>query len=206
MVGYREKLETPKPETRNYMTDEILLQQALAGQQHAYTAIVAKYEHLLFTLSLRMVKDREEALEVTQDAFLKAFRYLADFRGECKFSSWLYKIGYSVAINYLRKKRPHVFSIDDTSVPFALSASERSDTKTEQTNQKTYLDAAIRQLSPDDAAIITLFYIFEQKIDEICVTMELSETNAKTKLSRARQRLKKIIEEGFSELAENWGG
>ncbi len=188
------------------MTDEILLQQALAGQQHAYTAIVAKYEHLLFTLALRMVKHREEALEVTQDTFLKAFRYLADFRGECKFSSWLYKIGYSVAINYLRKKRPHVFSINEDGANFALATSERSDIKIEQNDQKIHLEAAIRQLSPDDAAIITLFYIFEQKIDEICVTMELSETNAKTKLSRARQRLKKIIEEGFSELAANWGG
>ena len=182
------------------MTDETLLLQALAGQQQAYTAIVAKYEHLLFTLALRMVKHREEALEVTQDAFLKAFRYLADFRGECKFSSWLYKIGYSVAINYLRKKRPHVLSIDDDKVSFSLSTSERSEVKIEQSDQKTYLEAAIRQLSPDDAAIITFFYIFEQKIDEICVTMELSETNAKTKLSRARQRLRKIIEEGFSEL------
>jgi RNA polymerase sigma factor (sigma-70 family) len=180
--------------------EKILLQQALAGEQHAYTKLVQQYEHLVFTLALRMVKHREEALEVSQDAFLKAFRYLGDFRGECKFSSWLYKIAYSVAINYLRKKRPYLLSLEDEKMTFSLTSSERIDEKVEQSDRKNSLETAIRQLSADDAAIITLFYIFEQKIDEICIAMELTETNAKTKLSRARQRLRTIIERDFPEL------
>lgn len=185
------------------MTDEILIQNAIQGQQQAYATLLGKYENYVFTLCLRLLKDREDAVEVTQDAFLKAFRQLHTFRGESKFSTWLYKVAYSTALNHLRKKRPEMLYIDDIAFPVSLLAPTTSlGIDIEKKEQKRLLLQAIEQLSPTDAAVITLFYLLEQSIDEICIAMELTETNAKTKLSRARQRLKIIIEEHYQELKE----
>ena len=86
--------------------EEKLIQQAIEGRQTAFAMLVSRYERYVFTLALRMVKNREDAHEVSQDAFLRAFRYLADFRGDAKFSTWLYKIVYSTALNFLRKQNP----------------------------------------------------------------------------------------------------
>jgi RNA polymerase sigma-70 factor (ECF subfamily) len=175
--------------------DEILVKKALEGDQQAFTHIVRKYERYVFTLAWRIVKNREDAHEVAQDAFLKAFRYLDTFRGACKFQTWLYKITYSAGLNFLRKKQLDIVSLDDEMHPIMLpERSETEDLTLEKQEQSEWIQAAIQQLSPDDATIITLFYLMEQKIGEICIAMEITETNAKTKLSRARQRLKIIME------------
>ena len=179
------------------MTDEQIIQNCLAGNQQGYSALVKKYEKLVFTLSLRIVKDREDAHEVAQDAFLKAFRYLGDFRGDCKFSTWLYKIVYSTSLNHLRKKRPEILSFDDDAKPISLPTlhAQSADYLTEKNEQSQLIENAIAQLPTNYATIITLFYLYEQKIDEICITMEINNSNAKTQLSRARQRLKEILEQ-----------
>jgi RNA polymerase sigma factor (sigma-70 family) len=184
------------------ISDEIIIQQALRGEQQGFANLVKKYEQLVFTLALRVVKNQEDAHEVAQDAFLRAFRYLNTFRGDCKFSTWMYQIVYSTGLNHLRKKRPDILSMDDAenAMPFLSDKSSSVSEKMEQNEQKLMIQAAINQLSPDDATIITLFYLFEQKISEICIAMNINESNAKTKLSRARQRLRVIVEENFLEL------
>jgi RNA polymerase sigma-70 factor (ECF subfamily) len=178
------------------LSDETLIQQALQGKQAAFATLVNRYERYVFTLALRLVKNREDAHEVAQDAFLRAFRYLPDFRGEAKFSTWLYKIVYSTSLNFLRKKNPDIQSLDDENQPIRLLDNGIPDAShaLEQIDRKALLQQALGLLSPDDAAIITLFYLYEQNLDEICQITNLTMTNAKTKLCRARQRLKMIIE------------
>ncbi len=182
------------------ISDETLIQQALAGRQAAFATLVNRYERYAFTLALRMVKNREDAHEVAQDAFLRVFRYLPDFRGEAKFSTWLYKIVYSTALNFLRKKVPDIQSLDDENHPIKLADSGTPDAShaMEQMDRNTALQQAIARLSSDDAAIITLFYLYEHSLDEICEITNLTLTNAKTKLCRARQRLKGIVESNFA--------
>ncbi|MCC7465467.1 MAG: RNA polymerase sigma factor [Saprospiraceae bacterium] len=179
------------------ITDETLIQQALGGRQAAYAALVARYERYVFTLVVRLVKNREDAHEVAQDAFLRAFRYLPDFRGDARFSTWLYKIVYSTALNFLRKQNPDILSLDDDSRPVAMADHGTPDVSyaLELEDRNAALQQAIAQLSSDDAAIITLFYLYEHSLDEICQITGLSLTNAKTKLCRARQRLKMIMEQ-----------
>lgn len=186
------------------ITDETLIKQALAGRQAAFATLVGRYERYAFTLALRLVKNREDAHEVAQDAFLRAFRYLPDFRGEAKFSTWLYKIVYSTSLNFLRKHRPDIQSLDDAAYPIHIADEGSPDAAhaLEQLDRNAALQNAIAQLSPDDAAIITLFYLYEHTLDEICQITSLTLTNAKTKLCRARQRLKTIVENRFAtELA-----
>jgi RNA polymerase sigma-70 factor (ECF subfamily) len=184
------------------IVDELIIQQALRGEQQGYALIVKKYEPMVFTLALRIVKNREDAHEVAQDTFLKTFRYLSTFRGECEFSTWLYRIVYSTALNHIRTKKPEILSLDmdEKSGQIPNFINDSSLFQLELSEQKKQIQEAIAALPPDYATIITLFYLFEQKISEICITMEMNESNAKTKLSRARVRLKAIIEKNYMEL------
>ena len=182
------------------LSDESLIQQAIAGRQSAYAMLVKRYEQYVFTLALRFVKNREDAHEVAQDCFLRAFRYLPDFRGEAKFTTWLYKIVYSTSLNHLRKGNPDLVSLDDDSRPLRLPQDDSPNAAhmLERDDRNAALQRAIGLLSPDDAGIITLFYLYEHSLDEICQMTDLTMTNAKTKLCRARQRLKTVLEERFA--------
>ena len=185
------------------ISDDVLIQQALAGQQSAFATLVHRYEKYAFTLALRFVKNREDAHEVAQDSFLRAFRYLPDFRGDAKFSTWFYKIIYSTSLNFLRKQSPDIQSLDDEARPVKLSdhGSGNASDRLESSERNAAIQRAIKLLSHDDAGIITLFYLYENSLDEICQIMGLTLTNAKTKLCRARQRLKTILEDKFAELS-----
>lgn len=182
------------------ISDEILIEQARAGRQSAFAMLVKRYEQYAFTLALRFVKNREDAYEVAQDSFLRAFRYLPDFRGDAKFSTWLYKIIFSTALNHLRKQNPDIRSLDDEDRPVKIKDEGSHDAAfaLEKGERSAVIQRAISMLSPDDAGIITLFYLYEQSLEEITQIMDLTMTNAKTKLSRARQRLKSIMEEKFA--------
>jgi RNA polymerase sigma factor (sigma-70 family) len=85
--------------------DHTVIQQVLKGQTAAYSVLVERYQSFVFTLALRYVPNRETAEELAQDIFVKAFRCLADFKGNSKFSTWLYTIVNTTCISYLRKKQ-----------------------------------------------------------------------------------------------------
>jgi RNA polymerase sigma factor (sigma-70 family) len=182
------------------LSDETLIQQAQAGRQSAFAMLVKRYEQYVFTLALRFVKNREDAHEVAQDCFMRAFRYLPDFRGEAKFTTWLYRIVYSTSMNFLRKQNPDIQSLDDEERPIRLKDEGAPDVSVsmEREDRNAALQRAIALLSPDDSGIITLFYLYEHNLEEICNIMGLTMTNAKTKLCRARQRLKLILEDKFA--------
>lgn len=183
------------------LSDETLIQQAQAGRQSAFAMLVKRYEQYVFTLALRFVKNREDAHEVAQDCFLRAFRYLPDFRGEAKFTTWLYRIVYSTSMNFLRKQTPDIQSLDDEARPIRLKDEGTADASAhlERNDRNAALQQAISLLSSDDSGIITLFYLYEQSLEEICEVMGLTMTNAKTKLCRARQRLKSVLEDKFAD-------
>lgn len=184
------------------LSDETLIQQALAGRQTAYAMLVKRYEQYVFTLAFRLVKSREDAHEVAQDSFMRAFRYLPEFRGEAKFTTWLYKIVRSTALNFLRKQNPDIRSLDDEARPVQLPDPGTPDAahEMERRDRNLTIQKAIALLSPDDANIITLFYLYEHNLEEICQMTDLTMTNAKTKLCRARQRLKGIMDNKFEEI------
>lgn len=181
------------------LSDETLIQQALTGRQSAQAMLVKRYEKYVFTLAVRFVKNREDALEVAQDSFVRMFRYMVDFRGDCKFTTWLYKIVYTTSLNHLRKQKPEILSLDDAERPIQLEDPGSVDASAglEQHDRSEALKQAIAKLSPDDSTIITLFYLYEQNLEEICQIMNLTLTNAKTKLCRARQRLRTVLDGGI---------
>jgi RNA polymerase sigma factor (sigma-70 family) len=181
--------------------DTDIIAQVLGGDQNAYSILVEKYKNYVFTIVLRYIKSREDAEEVAQDVFVKAYRSLADFKGTAKFSTWLYTVTTTTCITFLRKKKLEVHSLDNERV---FEVADRPDSgmganQIEQKSRVNMVNEAIAMLSADDAQVITLFYKGEQTLDEIAQILG-KETNAvKVQLHRARARLKDKMQQYFSE-------
>ncbi|GAA4924262.1 RNA polymerase sigma factor [Mucilaginibacter defluvii] len=177
-------------------TDIELITRSLAGDQAAYAELIKRYQRFVFTLALRFAKNREDAEEIAQDCFVKAYRSLQNFQGQAKFSTWLYSIVYTTAMTHLRKKRIATDSIDDEStfIQIEQKPSGYDSNNAENRSRSFYLNMAIEQLLPDDAAVITLFYKGEQSLEEIALALNMEANAVKVKLFRARQRLKDKLE------------
>jgi RNA polymerase sigma-70 factor (ECF subfamily) len=178
------------------LSDIELIEQTLGGNQAAYADLIKRHQRFVFTLALRFSKNREDAEEIAQDCFIKAYRSLSNFQRQSKFSTWLYSIVYTTAMTFLRKKRVDTDSIDDenTYIQLENSSSIHDVNSAENKSRSYYLNQAITQLLPDDAAIITLFYMGEQSLEEIGNTLGIEPNTVKVKLFRARQRLKEKLE------------
>ncbi len=178
------------------LSDIELIGQTLSGNQSAYADLVKRHQRFIFTLAMRFAKNREDAEEIAQDCFVKAYRSLASFQGGSKFSTWLYSIVYTTAMTFLRKKRVDTTSIDDESVYLQLEnqGGGIDNNYAEKSSRTYYVNQAIGQLLPDDAAIITLFYNGEQSLEEIAEALGIEANTVKVKLFRARQRLKDKLE------------
>lgn len=183
------------------LSDIELIEQTLAGNQSAYADLVKRHQRFVFTLAMRFAKGREDAEEIAQDCFIKAYRSLASFQGQSKFSTWLYSIVYTTAMTFLRKKRVATDSIDDENTFIQVESRESGyDTNNiENKSRSFYLNQAIAQLLPDDATIITLFYKGEQSLEEIAQALGMEPNTVKVKLFRARQRLKEKLEHNLKQ-------
>jgi len=183
------------------LSDTALIEQTLAGNQQAYAELVKRHQRFVFTLAMRFAKAREDAEEIAQDTFIKAYRSLSAFQGQSKFSTWLYSIVYTTAMTFLRKKRVDTYSIDDenTFIQVEDQLSRYDVNNAENKSRSFYLNQAIAQLLPDDAAIITMFYQGEQSLDEIGKMMGMEANTIKVKLFRARQRLKEKLERNLKQ-------
>jgi len=185
--------------------DNEVISRVLQGEQNAYAELVNRYQGYVFTLVMRMLKSREDAEEVAQDVFIKAYRSLADFRGESKFTTWLYTITNTTCITFLRKKKLDIHSLDNEKVFEAADSKDSSfgANVIEQKSRVNMVNEAIAMLSPDDAEIITLFYKAEQNLEEISRILRIEPNTAKVRLHRARTRLKEKMEKHFSEEVKN---
>ncbi|MBS1599858.1 MAG: sigma-70 family RNA polymerase sigma factor [Bacteroidetes bacterium] len=182
------------------LTDTEIISRVLKGEQQLFAALVERYQNYVFTLVLRFTDNREDAEELSQDIFVKAYRSLADFRGESKFSTWLYTIVRTSCITFLRKKKLDVTSIDNEKTLVQLESRESAfkANQVEAKSRQAMVNEAIELLSPDDAQIITLFYKGEQSLEEIGQIIGAEPNTVKVKLHRARHRLKEKMEKYFS--------
>ena len=177
-----------------------IISQILLGDQKAYAELVEKYRNYVFTIVLRYVKSREDAEEVSQDVFVKAYRSLADFKGTAKFSTWLYTVTTTTCITFLRKKKLEVQSLDNERV-FASADNIDSGMSANQVEQKAkvnMVNEAIKMLNPDDSQVLTLFYKGEQSLEEIAHIMGKEPNAVKVQLHRARTRLKEKMQKYFA--------
>ncbi|WP_315821763.1 RNA polymerase sigma factor [Paraflavitalea speifideaquila] len=139
--------------------DNEIISRVLRGEQSLYADLVKRYQNFVFTITLRYTTSREDAEEIAQDVFVKAYRSLADFRGDARFSTWLYTIVTTTCITFLRKKKLDTHSLDNEKV-FETVESTDSGFRANQVEQKSkvqMVNKAIRLLSADDAKLISLF-------------------------------------------------
>jgi RNA polymerase sigma factor (sigma-70 family) len=181
--------------------DKDIIGLVLHGDHQAYAVLVERYQNFVFTITLRYIKTREDAEEVAQDVFVKAYRSLADFKGQSKFSTWLYTITTTTCITFLRKKKLEIHSLDNEKV-FDVADSVDSGMRANQIEQKSkvqMVNEAIKMLGPDDAQVITLFYKGEQTLEEIAQILGKEPNAVKVQLHRARGRLKEKMQRYFTE-------
>jgi RNA polymerase sigma-70 factor (ECF subfamily) len=177
-----------------------VISQVLQGDHNAYAILVNRYQNFVFTIVSRYIKSREDAEEVAQDVFVKAYRSLANFKGASKFSTWLYTVTTTTCITFLRKKKLDIHSLDNEKV-FEVAAQQdggMSANQVEQKNRVQMVNESIRMLNPDDAQVITLFYKGEQTLDEIAAILGKETNTVKVQLHRARARLKEKMQKHFA--------
>ncbi|HEY6975586.1 MAG TPA: sigma-70 family RNA polymerase sigma factor [Chitinophagaceae bacterium] len=184
--------------------DNEIISKVLQGDQQFFAELVNRYRHFVFTIALRYTVNREDAEEIAQDVFVKAYRSLADFRRDSKFSTWLYAITTNTCITFLRKRKIVTYSLDNEKIfEFANSTGVINGKEAEHKSKAGLMNKAIRLLNADDATIITLFYKGEQSLEEIGQIMGITSNTAKVKLHRARRRLKEKLETHFAGELKN---
>ena len=168
----------------------------IEGNTNAFNILVDRYKDLVYSLALKMVKNREEAEEVAQDTFIKVFKSLSQFKGDSKFSTWIYKVTYNTCLDRLKKQKreQQVVSIDEFNTNQIKSIDNALDKMEDKEREKAIQDC-INLLPSDDAFLLTLFYFDEQSLEEIAKVLGLTANNVKVKLFRSRKKLTSILKE-----------
>lgn len=181
-------------------SDQIYIDKVLQGDSNAFAYLIDKYKNMTYTLAIKIVKNHEDAEEVAQDSFLKAYQKIDTFKGDSKFSTWLYTIVYRNAITKIRKKKVETADIDDYIIKNHSDGKEFPQLEAiSSEEQQKYVRLAINDLPEKDAFLITLFYLNENSIEEIEKITNLTQSNIKVKLFRARKKLHTALSFLFNE-------
>jgi RNA polymerase sigma-70 factor (ECF subfamily) len=170
------------------------------GNVQAFTFLVDKYQNMIYTLALKLMKRAEDAEEMAQDTFVKAFQKIHTYEGKSRFSTWLYSITYNACISELRKRKINFASLDDRQISDqdeARMGDYFSETKKE--DQERYLTLAMAKLPEDDQFLVTLYYYENQSMDEISAITGLTVSNVKIRIHRARKRMHQLLQEMLKE-------
>lgn len=173
-----------------FRSDEHYIQQVLEGDGKAFAQLVDKHKQMVFTVALRILRNREDAEEIAQDVFVKAYQSLSGFKRESKFSTWLYKITYNASISKTRKKKLETAPIEVNVVEnYTLDEVFENLNKLEMTEQKQIIKKLMETLNPEESTLITLYYFQQVQTEEIAEITNLSQSNVKVKLHRIRQKM-----------------
>ncbi len=188
--------------------DQHYIEQALNGDTKAYAVLIDRYKHMVYTMAAQIVKNKEDAEEVAQDVFLKAFKALNSYKGDAKFSTWLYKIAYYRSLDYLKKRQRRISTTAiDVSREYSISALDGEMDRMEVQEKQQMVKKAIQKLPEDDGVLITLHYYEELSLKEISEVMGHSPNALKVRLHRARKRLADLLKRTVEpEILSSYGG
>ena len=189
------------------INDQTYIEKVLKGDTNAFAFLVEKYKVMVFSLAMKMLKSREEAEEISQDTFIKAYKNLSKFKGDSKFSTWLYKIAYRNCLDNLKKnKEKYQLDIIDE---ITIKKIHSTDTILEEISQKEraiLMKDCLNKLPEEERTLLWMFYYDELSLKEIIEITELSESNLKVRLHRARKRLLTIVEKNIEpEFISHYG-
>lgn len=164
--------------------------QVLDGKTEYFSVFLDRYSRPLYALIVQIVGCPEDAEELLQDVFLKAFRNLSGYKGECLFSTWLYRIAYNTAISATRKKKQEFLYIEENLINNVPDEKAEAAVALEgDEEQIERLGKAIDRLDGEEKALITLFYYEGKSVEEIGEVMKISAGNVKVRLHRTRKKI-----------------
>lgn len=176
--------------------DQILINAINNGNTRAYAQLVNRYKDLVYTLALRMLKHREEAEEVAQDTFVKVFKSLNNFKGDSKFSTWIYRVTYNTCLDRIKKNKKHINDVAIDAYTFnKLDTIDNALDHLIKEEKHALIKKCVNMLPEDSSALLTLFYFEELSLDEISSIINIEANTVKVKLFRARKKLAIILEQ-----------
>ena len=170
------------------------IKQVLDGDISKFSYLIDIHKNMAYSIAFRILNNKEDAEEAVQDSFLKAYRALAKFRGESKFSTWLYKIVVNSSVSRLKGRRieSNYMEIDD--VPeLMIDYVESVYRNLDKEDQRKYINRALEELEAEDSLILTLYYLNENTIGEIAEITSIPPKNLKMKIHRARKKMVLVL-------------
>jgi RNA polymerase sigma-70 factor (ECF subfamily) len=185
------------------LDDELkIIRQVLDGDRNAFEELILASQKNVYNLALKMTGNEEDALDISQEAFLKAYRQLSGFRGESRFSVWLYRLTYNICIDFLRKRpRDGVISLsqqDDDGESYDLAIPDMRNLPEDiaiRHETRKAIAKSIGELKPRYREILVMREVTGMSYGEIAETLKLGEGTVKSRLSRARINLVNILVE-----------
>jgi len=174
----------------NEPDDNELVRECLGGDEHAFEILLRRYQGPVFNAVLRMVRNRDEAADLTQTAFLKAFEQLRKFDAQHKFFSWLYRIAVNEAINHVKRRR----RIEPLNGEW-VSQARGPEATLLGSDLSIHVQDALMSLSTDYRAVLVLRHFEGCSYDEIAVIVGIPEKTVKSRLFSARTQLKELLEQ-----------
>ena len=170
--------------------DEYYIREILKGDTGSYSQLVEKYSHLAFSLSMKILNQREDAEEAAQDAFIKAYNSLSSFQNGSTFKTWFFRIVYNTSISRLRARKNIEVKIEEVRIPDSeLQATENAVEQLNSDDRQKYLGIGLARLDPEEQALLKMYYYDDFSMDEIGVITGLTVSNVKVKIHRSRKRL-----------------
>jgi RNA polymerase sigma factor (sigma-70 family) len=176
----------------------------LRGEQGYFAFLVEKYQDKAYNLSYKLLRNREEARDSTQDAFIKAYEALPGFRLDSSFSTWFYRILYNCCISKIRKNRFNTGYETDDPVWNHAGSDNEAISQLDLTDMRELLKKAYLVLSPEEIFLAEQFYREDCSIEELAGMTGLSQSNVKVKLFRARQKMHAQIKSILKEEILVW--
>ena len=174
--------------------DQILINQIIEGDNHAFSELVDRYKGMIFTVTMRMLKNREEAEEVAQDSFVKMYKSLPRFKGGSKFSTWLYRIAYNSCLDRIKKNKKHLNDVEiNEFTEHEVKTIDNALVQMEKNEQAEAIQRCIAQLPSEDSFLMTLYYFDDLSLGEISDIMGITANSIKVKLFRSRKKLASIL-------------
>jgi RNA polymerase sigma-70 factor (ECF subfamily) len=184
-------------------TEQALIQRARKGDQDAFAALVTEHQRYVYNLALRVLKNEDEALDLAQETFVRAWTALPNFRGQSQFRTWLYRIVTNLCYNRLPGLRRSLNELGDDVIS-ELPETDRSpgnpSSGSEDRELRSYLHRAIEELDEQYRLLVSLRYQHELSYEEIASTLNLPLGTVKTGLFRAKEQLRRALER-YQELS-----
>ena len=179
--------------------EKVLLARAKKGEIAAFESLMTAYENRIYSLALRSTGSEQDAADITQEVFLRAWKNLASFRGDSSLSTWLYRVTSNLCVDFARKKAAEGMptSIDDEESPAAdladPSRMAQPEAAAENSELREELQFALAQLSEEHRRVVLLRDVASMTYTDIARTLGLEEGTVKSRLARARASLRKIL-------------